>query len=122
MRGVWVCTTMPGSTGVVQDAGVPFFPSISTRHSRQEPNGCSESVAHSLGTAKPASDASLITDVPAGTVTITPSMSTDTVCSDADAGVPWSGSFRSVIAVARRSLIGGSPRRSAPPRCAPAAA
>ena len=66
--------------------------------------------------------AARITEVPAGTVTITPSMSTDTVCSDADAGVPWSGSFRSVIVVARRSLIGGSPRRSAPPRCAPAAA
>ena len=29
-----------------------------------------------------------MTDVPAGTVTVTPSMSTDTICSDADAGVP----------------------------------
>ena len=87
-RGVWVCTTMPGSTGVVHDAGVPLRPSISTRHSRHEPNGSSESVAHNLGTDRPASEAARMTDVPAGTVTVTPSMSTDTICSDADAGVP----------------------------------
>ena len=34
-----VRTFMPGSQGVVQEAGVPRRPSISTRHRRQEPNG-----------------------------------------------------------------------------------
>ena len=120
-RGLWVCTTMPGSTGVVHEAGVPFLPSISTRHSRQEPNGSSESVAHSLGTGIPASAAARMTDVPAGTVTVTPSMSTDTICSDVEAGVPWSGSLRRVISSPLRSPIDGSPHRSAPPHCAPEA-
>ena len=35
---VVVGTFMPGATGVVQEAGVPPRPSISTRHTRQEPN------------------------------------------------------------------------------------
>ena len=87
-RGVWVCTTMPDSTGVVHEAGVPFLPSISTRHSRHEPNGCSESVAHSFGTGVPSSDAARMTEVPAGTVTVKPSISSDTSCSADDAGVP----------------------------------
>ena len=34
---VWVRTTMPSATGVVQEAGVPRIPSIWTTHSRQEP-------------------------------------------------------------------------------------
>ncbi len=67
--GDWVWTTMPGSHGVVQDAGVPLRPSISTRHSRHDPNGSSESVAHSLGIGNPASVAARSTEVPAGTVT-----------------------------------------------------
>jgi hypothetical protein len=50
MRSVWVCTFIPFSAGVVQDAGVPRRPSISTRHRRQDPNASSESVAQSLGT------------------------------------------------------------------------
>ena len=33
-----VATFMPGATGVVQDAGVPGRPSISTRQTRHEPN------------------------------------------------------------------------------------
>ena len=47
--GVRVWTTMPSSAGVVQEAGVPLRPSISTRHRRQEPNASRLSVAHSLG-------------------------------------------------------------------------
>jgi hypothetical protein len=87
-RGVWVRTTMPGSHGVVQDAGVPFLPSISTTQRRQEPKGWSESVAQSLGTSKPASAAARMTDVPAGTVTGTPSTTTSTRARDSAAGVP----------------------------------
>ena len=87
-REVWVRTTMPGSTGVVHDAGVPFLPSISTRHSRQDPNGCSESVAHSFGTDRPACAAARITDVPAGTVTLAPSTCSVTCSVAVDAGVP----------------------------------
>src|SRR5258706_455922 len=37
---------MPFSAGVVQDAGVPLRPAISTRHRRHEPNASKESVAH----------------------------------------------------------------------------
>jgi hypothetical protein len=54
---------------------VPLRPSISTRQSRQEPNGSSESVAHSLGISTPANPAARMTDVPAGTVTDMPSIS-----------------------------------------------
>jgi hypothetical protein len=42
-------TTMPGATGVVQEAGVPARPSISTRQSRQEPKASTMSVAQSFG-------------------------------------------------------------------------
>ena len=40
---------MPSATGVVQEAGKPFMPSICTRHMRQEPKASSVSVAHSFG-------------------------------------------------------------------------
>ena len=63
-------------------------PSISTRHSRQEPNGSRESVAHSLGMSMPASAAARMTDVPAGTVTAMPSISTLQSASPGRAGVP----------------------------------
>ena len=72
--GLCVRTFMPASAGVVQDAGVPRRPSISTRQRRHEPNGSSESVAQSLGTWMPASTAARISDVPFGTVTAKPSM------------------------------------------------
>ncbi len=72
--GVCVCTTMPSAHGVVQEAGVPGRPSMSTTHRRQEPNASSGSVAQSLGTAMPASAAARMTDVPDGTVTATPSI------------------------------------------------
>ena len=80
---------MPSATGVVHDAGVPRRPSISTRHSRQEPKASSESVAQSLGML----DAGLgsrraCTEVPAGTVTGWPSMVSVTVSSACGAGVP----------------------------------
>jgi len=53
-------------------------PSISIRHSRQEPNAFSVSVAHSFGTLTPARAAARITEVPSGTVTARPSISTVT--------------------------------------------
>ena len=93
---VWVLTTMPSAHGVVHEAGTPLAPSTSTRHIRQEPNALSESVAHSLGIATPASVAARSTDVPAGTSTSRPSIVTDTVSTSAadrrgaevDLGVP----------------------------------
>ena len=69
---VWVWTTMPSETGVVQEAGVPARPSISTRQSRQEPKGSSESVAQSFGILVPRLIAAAMTEVPAGTVTLWP--------------------------------------------------
>ena len=71
---VWVRTTMPSATGVVQEAGAPVRPSISTRHRRQEPNASRLSVAQSLGTDTPAIWAARMTEVPSGTVTAWPSM------------------------------------------------
>ena len=86
--GVWVRTSMPSDTGVVHEAGVPRRPSISTRHSRQEPNASSVSVAHSLGMSTPASAAARMTDVPSGTETRSPSTSSETVAGPSLAGVP----------------------------------
>ena len=83
---------MPSAHGVVQEAGTPLPPSTSTRHIRQEPNALSESVAHSLGIATPASVAARSTDVPAGTSTSRPSMVTETVSVATIAGVPKSTS------------------------------
>ena len=85
---VWVRTTMPFSAGVVQEAGVPRRPSISTRQSRQDPNGSSESVAQSFGILVPACIAAAITEVPAGTVMSMPSIDSVTVCSLSRIGVP----------------------------------
>ena len=59
----------PAATGVVQEAGVPARPSISTRHSRHEPNASSMSVAQSLGICVPISIAARMIEVPSGTVT-----------------------------------------------------
>src|SRR5690606_28423429 len=89
-RGVWVWTFMPGMTGVVQLAGVPRAPSISTRHIRHEPNACMLSVAQSFGMSPPISAAARITLVPAGTVTSRPSMVRVTISSDFTSGVPKS--------------------------------
>ena len=87
-RSLAVCTFMPGATGVVQEAGVPLRPSISTRHRRQEPKLFSMSVAQSLGTLMPASAAARMMEVPSGTVTSWPSMLRVTVFSAVTAGVP----------------------------------
>ena len=86
--GEVVCTTMPGSHGVVQEAGVPFLPSISTRQRRHDPNGSSESVAQSFGIGIPASLAARRTEVPAGTQTSWPSTLTVIVSLPTLAGVP----------------------------------
>ncbi len=85
---VRVETTMPSEHSEVHDAGVPLAPSISTTHRRQDPNALSESVAHSLGIATPASAAARMTEVPTGTVTSRPSIDTVAVASAATAGVP----------------------------------
>src|ERR1700722_16132714 len=69
-----VLTFMPAATGVVQEAGNPFIPSICTRHRRHDPNASNCSVAQSLGIFTSVSAAARITDVPAGTVTSWPSM------------------------------------------------
>ncbi len=61
-------------TGVVQEAGVPPRPSISTRQSRQEPNASSMSVAQSFGISIPASIEARMIEVPSGTVTELPSI------------------------------------------------
>src|SRR4051794_11827849 len=96
---VWVRTTMPSAHGVVQEAGVPLAPSISTTHSRHDPKVSSESVAHSLGTSTPAVLAARITEVPGGTATSMPSMVNDTVAAPSRAGVPKSGSFNSTVSL-----------------------
>src|SRR5579884_1486400 len=88
---------MPGSTGVVQEAGVPFRPSISIRQSRQEPNGSSMSVAQSLGILLPKVAAAAITDVPAGTLTCSPSIVSVTLAGPTRIGVPASNSWIKAI-------------------------
>ena len=84
-----VRTFMPAATSVVQEAGKPLRPSISTRHTRQEPKAFSVSVAQSFGMSPPAIAAARMMDVPAGTVTGTPSISSVTG-SPLAAGVPLS--------------------------------
>src|ERR1700722_639793 len=96
-RGVLVRTIIPASAGVVQEAGVPFRPSISTRHRRHEPNASTLSVAHSLGIGLSIIAAAAITDVPGGTLTLRPSMVSVTVGSPVRIGVPVSSSCNSAI-------------------------
>src|ERR1700722_11511129 len=96
-RGVLVRTIIPASAGVVQEAGVPFRPSISTRHRRQEPKASTLSVAHSLGIGLSIIAAAAITEVPGGTLTLRPSMVSVTVASPARIGVPVSSSCNSAI-------------------------
>src|SRR5579872_1818050 len=98
---------MPDSTGVVQEAGVPLRPSISTRHSRQEPNASSMSVAQSFGILLPSVAAAAITDVPAGTLTSCPSIVSVTLAGPTRIGVPASNSWiRAILASSfRRNLV-----------------
>ena len=87
-RGVCVLTLMPGATGVVHEAGVPLRPSISTRQRRHDPKLSSMSVAQSFGMVVPISMAARMMEVPAGTVTSTPSIDSVTISSDFEAFVP----------------------------------
>ena len=107
MRSDWVRTTIPASTGVVQEAGSPLRPSISTRHTRHEPKLSSESVAQSLGTLIPASSAARITLVSTAVSISRPSIVSRTRCSDIDAGVPRSFCGRQCCTA---SAIFASPR------------
>src|SRR5262245_50944362 len=81
---------MPASAGVVQEAGNPRRPSISTRQRRHDPNGSSVSVAQSFGMFMPAAAAAYITELPSGTVMETPLISREIVLSDVFFGVPRS--------------------------------
>src|SRR5258708_39624228 len=67
-RSVWVRTAIPAATGVVQDAGGPARPSISTRQRRQAPNASTMSVAHSFGIFVPISMAARMIYVCPGAV------------------------------------------------------
>src|SRR5271156_1864556 len=98
-RGVCVWTTIPASAGVVQDAGVPLRPSISTRQRRQEPNASILSVAHSRGIGTSRRAAAAMTDVPRGTRTVCPSMVSVTSAAPTRIGVPVSSSCSSAIGV-----------------------
>ena len=79
---------MPSATGVVQEAGVPARPSISTRQTRHEPKLSSMSLAQSFGISVPIIIAARMIEVPAGTVTCSPSMVSVTMASAFEAGVP----------------------------------
>ncbi len=79
---------MPAATGVVQEAGVPSRPSISTRQRRQEPKASTMSVAQSFGISMPASIDARMIEVPSGTVISLPSIVSVTSFSDREAGVP----------------------------------
>src|ERR1700744_3277037 len=89
----------PFMTGVVQEAGVPERPSISTRQNRQEPKASTMSVAQSFGICVPASIAARMIEVPSGTVTLWPSMVSVTMTSDLAGGVPKSVSWISDMAI-----------------------
>src|SRR6202161_2101137 len=97
-RDVLVRTIMPASAGVVQEAGVPFRPSISTRQRRQEPKASTLSVAHSFGIGLSIKAAAAITEVPGGTLTLRPSIVSVTVASPVRIGVPVSSSCDSDMA------------------------
>ncbi len=103
-RSVVVCTFIPAATGVVHEAGVPPRPSISTRHSRHDPNAFSVSVAQSFGTLIPANIAARMTDVPSGTVICCPSTVSVTVLSNELSGVPKSASWIIGITASTKSL------------------
>src|SRR6478609_11546206 len=99
---------MPSATGVVQEAGVPARPWISTRQSRQEPKASTMSVAQSFGISLPSSTAARMIEVPSGTVTATPSMVSVTVFSDLEHGVPKSISWINDICEVLIQQLGGA--------------
>src|ERR1700682_3183583 len=107
-----VVTFIPAATGVVQEAGNPFMPSICTKHRRQEPKASSCSVAQSLGIFTSESAAARITEVPAGTVTSWPSMVRGTHSALTGFGVPKSFSTMDSMVVLVYSTDGaGCPYR-----------
>src|SRR5580658_7242899 len=89
---------MVSSAGVVEEAGVPLRPSISTRHRRQDPKASSLSVAQSLGIGLSMRAAAAITEVPRGTLTLRPSMVSVTIAAPARIGVPVSSSCNKAMA------------------------
>ena len=97
-----VRTLIPSLTNVVQEAGYPRRPSISTRHRRHEPKAFSESVAHNFGICRPTIAAARMIDVPSGTVTARPSISSVTGCDPSTRGVPKSAWSREYMAQAFR--------------------
>src|ERR1700683_4545049 len=97
-RGVLVRTIIPASAGVVQEAGVPLRPSISTRQRRHDPKASTLSVAQSFGIGLSIRAAAAMTDVPGGTVPWRPSMVSVTVASPVRIGVPVSSSCNSAMA------------------------
>src|ERR1700689_4391722 len=96
-RGVLVRTIIPASAGVVQEAGVPLRPSISTRQRRHDPKASTLSVAQSFGIGLSIIAAAAITDVPGGTLTWRPSMVSVTVDAPVRMGVPVSSSCNSAM-------------------------
>ena len=90
MLGFCVCTFIPSRTGVVQEAGMPRMPSISTAHKRHEPKASKLSLAHNLGILISAIAAARNTEVPSGTTISTPSICTLTCSVDLEGGVPRS--------------------------------
>src|SRR5262245_61280300 len=99
--GDCVRTLIPGSTGVVHDAGYPRRPWISTRQSRHEPKGSRLSVAHNLGIFVPAAAAANITELPSGTLTGMPSISRLMSLVEFRTGVPESLSVMDCIKASR---------------------
>src|SRR5580704_12201335 len=97
-RGVLVRTIIPASAGVVQEAGVPLRPSISTRQRRHDPKASTLSVAQSFGIGLSIRAAAAMTEVPGGTLTLRPSMVSVTVASPVRIGVPVSSSCNSAMA------------------------
>ena len=107
IRSLPVITDMPSETSVVQLAGVPARPSISTRQRRQEPKAFSVSVAQSLGMLTPICAAARMTEVPSGTETSNPSILSVTVFVAALAGVPKSSScIRAMFVLPYSAAIG----------------
>src|SRR5258708_12658331 len=96
-RGVLVRTIIPASAGVVQEAGVPFRPSISTRQRRQDPKASTLSVAQSLGIGLSIIAAAAMTEVPGETLTWRPSMVSVTVAAPVRIGLPASSSSNTAL-------------------------
>jgi hypothetical protein len=87
---VWVWTFMPSSTGVVQEAGRAARAVDLDEAEAAGAEGFELSVAQSLGILVPISSAARHHEVPAGTVTLSPSMLSVTSWVARRIGVPKS--------------------------------